>query len=169
MDSDRKHTACHEAGHAVAFHRLFNNRESGDLTIFPSGGTAGKHQAEALTFDVDTLIEPAEVEERENEALYSCAGYAALIVSGHSEEVASLGCESDFHCAQSNSERSLDIVKDAAVELMKQPENTRAVALIAGELERRETLDGAHVEVLMELLDGKLTRDEYENYLQLLE
>src|SRR4051812_19078555 len=94
-------TALHEAGHAVACKRLFPWRGVGDLTLVAQHdeGTAGSHETlEALDFAPSD--DPTETERQNEEfrkqAVYYCAGYAALIAAGYSKREASLGCGADF-------------------------------------------------------------------------
>ena len=158
----RTKTAYHEAGHAVAFHRLFPEGRLGlDVTIVPNPdrGTTGSHSAEEL-FDCGD-------EEIEAEAVYSCAGYAALIAAGFPAKVAKEGCESDFECAEQCSSRPLDHIQQEAVALLSRPENRRAVECVVTELLRRETLDWDLVVNLLNLVDGKTTEAEYQQYLTL--
>ena len=72
-------TAYHEAGHAVAFHRLFpRGRIGGSLSVEPDQqkGTAGRHSAEEMIFSLDE--DEGVIEDHcRREAAYACAGYAA--------------------------------------------------------------------------------------------
>jgi len=158
-------TACHEAGHAVAFVRLFDGREQGRVTIEPRGDAAGCHLAEVLSFPPTEDETPEQRATIENEAIYACAGYAALVATGYSKEEAGRGCDSDFEDAEAGSKKSLEIVKKEAVLLMSRPENMKAVARIAKELIQEKTLDADQVEILIEIEDGHTTEDEYKWYL----
>ena len=149
-------TAYHEAGHAVAFCRLFNNRMAGNVTINPDDLTRGKHEAE-----------DAEQHELDDEAIYACAGYAALVAAGYSELEALSGCESDFEIAKLIGSTSLATSKQLAIGLMSRPENIKGVDSVANALLERQTLDPFDVEALIEIADGKATEEEYQTYLTL--
>ena len=165
---DDEQTAIHEAGHAVAFYRLFEGRYGGPLTIEPTEETSGSHKAEELTFSLDVEDEDV-LDGREREGVYACAGYAALVAAGYPDDVAQLGCESDFEVATETSERDLAVVKLEAVELMSRPENITAVQRIAQELSSRKRLDSDVVDVLIEVADGIATEDEYQRFLSAFE
>ncbi len=160
-------TAIHEAGHAVAFYRLFGDavRYGHTLTIEPHEDVLGDHRAEELVFHgVGELT----VEQRlafENEAIYSCAGYAAVLATGYSDEAALAGCGSDFDKAERACDIPLDVSKEKAVELMTLPENTAAVARVAGELLSQSTLEWDEVEILIDVANGESTEQDYQRYL----
>jgi ATP-dependent Zn protease len=84
-------TAIHEAGHAVAFSRLFPARNLGNVSIIPDHdeGFAGACSSEGLWGDEDE-------EHLADHDTYVCAGYAAVLTAGYSEEEAAAGCENDF-------------------------------------------------------------------------
>ncbi len=163
---DRTHTAIHEAGHAVACVRLWETgRVVERVTIDRTGSQLGSHLAEEITFPAD---EPETAEQRrefENEAIYSCAGYAALIAAGYDEATAVLGCDPDFDIADYVTEEPLAEIKQEAVALMQRPKNIKAVSRVAEELLQRTTLDPLDVEVLIEIADGDATEDDYQTYL----
>jgi len=165
-EESRISTAYHEAGHAVAFYRLFGDaaRYGHTLTIEPHEDVLGDHRAEELVFHgVGELT----VEQRlafENEAIYSCAGYAAVLAAGYSDEAALGGCESDFDKAEGACDIPLDVSKEKAVELMTLPENTAAVARVAGELLSQSTLEWEEVEILIAIADGEATEQDYQQY-----
>ena len=96
----------------------------------------------------------------ENEAIYSCAGYAAVLAAGYSDEAALAGCESDFDKAERACDVPLDVSKEKAVELMTLPENTSAVARVAGELLSQSTLEWDEVEILIDVADGEATEQD---------
>ena len=165
MNKEFQETAYHEAGHAVAHVRLFDNRLADKVTIEPVVDIAGSHRAEELTFPHTEDVVPGEKEAFENEAIYACAGYAALIAAGYSEEEAERGCDSDFQNAEAVCEKALNEVKQEAVLLMSQLENIRAVSRIANELLDEMTLDSEQVEILIAIEDGDTTEEEYQDYL----
>ena len=149
-------TAYHEAGHAVAFYRLFDNRLAGNVSIKPDELNLGKHAAEG-----------AEEHELDNEAIYACAGYAALKAAGYSESEAILGCGSDFEIAEQVGDKPLHLIKKNAVGLMSRRENIEAVDKVASELLEQQVLDPFDVETLIEIADGNATEEEYQTYLAL--
>ena len=153
-------TAYHEAGHAVAFHRLFpDGRYGGTLSIVRREGLLGTHSAEAL-WDYSE-------DEGEAEAIYACAGYAAVLAAGYPAEVAEDGCESDFECAAHYCDRPLEEIKAQALALLRKPENKRAIERLVSELLKRETLDSDWVDALIGLADGEWTEEDYRMYLML--
>jgi len=90
----RKKTAIHEAGHAVAFYRLCGDdgRYGGRLTIEPHEELLGSHSAEELLFPWHEEVTAADQQAFENEALYACAGYAAMVAVDCTEKDALAGC-----------------------------------------------------------------------------
>ena len=95
-----------------------------------------------------------------------CAGYAALIATGYSDEVAILGCDDDMENAveliQSWSlSGSLAEWKSRSVTLMSSLENIRAIDFIAKALMHYETLDSGYLELLIERADGDIPEGEW--------
>ena len=84
-------TAIHEAGHAVAWNRLFSDRYMGSVSIIPNheDGLAGMCEGEGLWGNEDDR-------HLADHDTYGCAGYAAVLAAGYSEDEAAAGCESDF-------------------------------------------------------------------------
>ena len=162
-----KQTVIHEAGHAVAFYRLFGDdgRYGGRLTIEPHEESLGSHSAEELLFPWNEEVTAAEQQAFENEAIYACAGYAAVLAAGYSDEEAQAGCEPDFEAAQRVCHVPLDAIKDKAVALMTLPKNAAAVARVAGELLSRGALEWDEVEILIDVTDGEATEQDYKRYL----
>ena len=161
-----KSTATHEAGHAVAFYRLFGDaaRYGHTLTIEPHEDLLGSHRAEELVFHGVGELTAEQRLAFENEAIYSCAGYAAVLAGGYSDEEALAGCGSDFDKAERACDVRLDVSKENAVELMTLPENTSAVARVAGELLSQSTLEWDEVIILIEIADGEATEQDYQRY-----
>ena len=161
-----KETAIHEAGHAVAFYRLFGDaaRYGHTLTIEPHEDLLGSHRAEELVFHGVGELTAEQRLAFENEAIYSCAGYAAVLAAGYSDEAALAGCGSDFDKAERACDIPLNVSKEKAVELMTLPENTAAVARVAGELLSQSTLESDEVEILIAVADGKATEQDYQRY-----
>ncbi len=165
--TDLKQTAIHEAGHAIAFYRLFGDaaRYGHTLTIEPHEDLLGSHQAEEMVFHGVGELTAEQRLAFENEAIYSCAGYAAVLAAGYSDEAALAGCESDFDKAERACDVPLDMSKEKAVELMTLPVNTAAVAQVAGELLNQSTLEWDEVEILINVADGEATEQDYQRYL----
>jgi len=157
-------TAIHEAGHAVAFYRLFGDswRIGHTVSIKPEDGTAGHHAAEDLSFDGDDELTPDQRQMFENEAIYACAGYAAVVAAGYPEDEAENGCWSDFESAEKCSDKPLDEIKREAVLLMQN--NTQAVNRIVEELLKRKSLEFDEVEILIDVADGSATEEDYARY-----
>jgi len=157
-------TAIHEAGHAVALRRLWpGGRYAGELSIVSDGVLAGFHQQEELMIPVADNSPEAD-EALHNEAIVCCAGYAACIAHGYSEDEAAAGCDSDFEKVDT---KQLDAMKREAVELMRKPENLQAVERVADELLKRERIDGQTVDVLLEVAFGESSEADYRQYLQM--
>lgn len=154
-------TAIHEAGHAVAFCRLFpEGRIGGMVTIVAGHGNLGAHSSEELVFygAKQTDVERDMVRK---EAIYCCAGFAAAHVAGVANPEA--GCGQDFSQAQEIMD--LATAQRAAIDLMSLPENIAAVKLVADVLMQRQTIDHDHLAVLVELADGAITEADYLRYL----
>ena len=94
-----KETAIHEAGHAVAFYRLFGDaaRYGHTLTIEPHEDLLGSHRAEELVFHGVGELTAEQRLAFENEAIYSCASYAALLAAVQKATTtrAAIGCKGD--------------------------------------------------------------------------
>jgi len=163
---EQNKTAIHEAGHAVACYRLFgDDRYGGRLTIVPRGDLLGSHRAEELVFDGTEEVTAEERQAFENEAIYSCAGYAAMLAAGYAEEEALAGCEADFEKAERVCNVRLYVSKEKAMALMMQPQNIAAVARVAGELLSSSTLESEEIEILIDVADGEATEQDYQQYL----
>lgn len=165
MDGDReRHTAIHEAGHAVAYIRL--NLDHGGAEIVPKeeAGTLGSAAGEGLEHVWDK-------EQAGPAVLALCAGYAALAAAGHGDDVARGGTDSDFESAEHLIDfwalsGTLEDWMARAVVLMSSPENVAAVAKVAEHLLEHKRLDGDYIAVLVELADGDCTEQEFKQYLQ---
>ena len=166
-EENRIPTAYHEAGHAVAFYRLFGDaaRYGHTLTIEPHEDLLGSHRAEELVFHGVGELTAEQRLAFENEAIYSCAGYAAVLAAGYSDEAALAGCGSDFDKAERACDVPLNVSKEKAVKLMTLPENTSAVARVADELLSQSTLEWDEVVILIEVADGEATEQDYQRYL----
>ncbi len=164
---EQNKTAIHEAGHAVAFYRLFGDaaRYGHTLTIEPHEDLLGGHRAEELVFHGVGELTAEQRLAFENEAIYSCAGYAAVLAAGYSDEASLAGCGSDFDKAERACDVPLNMNKEKAVELMTLPENTSTVARVADELLSQSTLEWDEVVILIEVADGEATEQDYQRYL----
>lgn len=153
---DETTTAIHEAGHTVAWSRLFPSRYMIGVSIIPDyeDGAAGLCEGEGLWGDEDDEYLAA------HDAWY-CAGYAAVLAAGYSEDEAVAGCGSDFDGVHGD----LATAKTKALDLMQQQENVAAVRRIAEELMQRRALDPDHVTLLLNLSDGEVTESEYRQFL----
>ncbi len=63
MTDELYRTAIHEAGHAVAFIRLFPNQYGHTVTIEPDGGSLGTFSAEDVSF-VEACATQAEAQKQ---------------------------------------------------------------------------------------------------------
>lgn len=160
--TDVEQLAIHKAGHAVAFARLFGDswRVRERLSIESSGVKSPQNVAEELTH-----VGPGEslgemFRDFESDAIYACAGFAAVLVAGYSAPDAEGGCGSDFEAATHVSDLPLEELKSRAVELLKQPENVAAVARLSRELLERKTLDPTEVDMIIDVSDGLATEDD---------
>ena len=52
MEEQELKTAIHEAGHEIAFHRLFPKHDSIGLTVEPDDDSSGAHFSEQLTVKI---------------------------------------------------------------------------------------------------------------------
>jgi ATP-dependent Zn protease len=160
LSFDLKHTAIHEAGHAVAHQRL--NILQDKCTIVASDTRAGAVTAEG-TEHVWSM------EEAHDQVVAYCAGYAALVAAGVDEGTARLGADDDFDQATHliefwGLEGDLDTWCRKAKEFMGQPENLAAVQRVADELLRVETLDFDDIAILVDITDGLATEDDYARF-----
>lgn len=161
--SDLRSTAIHEAGHGVARFRLFPNEHFEHISIEQDDESLGQT---ILASDTTVISESATKEEGEKlfmaDAIFACAGYAACVVAGFSEEQALSGCGADFERAGHRKERACEL----SLEMLCRDENVRAVQLIADKLLEIKTIDYDHLGVLMELADGECSEEEYREYLE---
>ena len=160
-----KFTAIHEAGHAVAHIRF--NIEQYEATIVPSEGNRGSVTAEGENH----VWSP---EDAQNMVLAFCAGYAALVAAGWSRKTATRGARNDFDRAEGLIEQweldgALEDWLQKAVALMREPNNRRAVDLIAKELLERKTVPWLDLEDLVRVADGELSEEEFADLKKLSE
>ena len=94
-----------------------------------------------------------------------CAGYAAVIAAGFGEAEAAAGCYETDYSDFRKVHGDLDTAKAKAIDLMRKPENVKAVKRIADELLSRRRLHGDHIELLLQLEYVEITE---QKYLQLL-
>ena len=155
--TDVEQLAIHKAGHAVAHARLFGDgwRLRNTLSIEGAVGRGGDNVAQELS-----QVGPGEslgdmFRDSESDAIYACAGFAAMLVAGYSARDAEGGCGGDFTAATRISDLPLDKIKSKAVELLGQPENIAAVTRLSRELIDRRTLDPTEVELIIDISDGR--------------
>jgi hypothetical protein len=150
--SNEEVVAIHEAGHAVAYCRLFPQIEPSKpkwlrwlwkpaiVTIEGSGAVM-----------YVPLTPPNMYEEY---AVYACAGFAAEALAGSSDP--ERGAQTDFRMAMNRSRRPLDEIKREALTLLSRTENMLAVADVARELMKRRTLSLTTVrEIVVERTDER--------------
>ena len=159
-ESNIKHTAIYEAGHAVANVRIDDLKDQ--ITIDPGEGLLGGLIAEGKNHVRNAKDAAKQV--------YSyCAGYAALMALGYSAEVPCLGAGDDFENASDLLEMwdlpgTLDEWLNRSAEFMSEPKNIRAVEFVANALMEYKTLDGDYVEMLVEWADGNMTDEEWRQF-----
>lgn len=90
-----------------------------------------------------------------------CAGYAAVVVAGFSEAEAAAGCDETDECDFRKVYGDLEAAKAKAIDLMREPENVKAVKRIADELLLRHRLHGDHIGLLLDLPYWEITEQEY--------
>ncbi len=164
-DPELYRTAIHEAGHAVAFVRLFPGRYGDTVTIEPEAGNLGAFTAEDVSFVEASATEDDARQQFLNHAVYCCAGYAAVLATGEPEHVAVRGCELDFEQA----EPFLEEGKRIATALMSQPGNVKAVKMLADELLQRRTMIWDLTAVLIDVADGEATPEDYQGFLAFMQ
>ena len=155
--TDLKRTAYHEAGHSVAHLRLGVLQAM--TTIKAGAGTLGHVTAEGKEHVWSE-------EDAEKQVLCYCAGYAALMAAGYSQDAAMLGTEDDFENASDliaawSLSGTLDEWRARSVELMNRPENIRAVEAVARALMDHESLDDGYIDLLVDLVDGNISKQEW--------
>lgn len=161
--NDRREIALHEAGHALAHVRLLVDHDGAHILSDEEAGLLGAATGAGVRHVWGA-------NEAKDMVIAFCAGNGALKAAGYPEEVALAGTGDDFEQAQDLLDfwgiaGDLSVWKDAAVELMRRPENVAAVALIAQNLLDRDRLDGELVEVLVNLADGEATEEDFQRYL----
>ena len=162
-----RHTAFHEAGHAVAHCRLniqqvFISIDQEDI-YDDEGNLIGTTHGKAIAEGVEHVYDQVQAGDQ---TLAYYAGYAALLAAGYSEEDASRGADDDFALAgylidfwQIGDETEW---KQKAKILMRDEANILAVARVAEELllERRLVMD--QIGALIDVADGGIPEQEYQ-------
>lgn len=165
MDDDLlRRTATHEAGRAVARVRLQLDHQGANLVPI-NGGLLGASAG-------DRGEDVWEAERAKLATIACCAGYAALIAAGLSEDDACAVTGDDFDKANKligdwALQNSIEVWKLLAVDLMRRTANVAAVALVAQHLQVLQQLDVDYVEQLIHLADGDTTEQEFAEYLKL--
>ncbi|PWB40709.1 MAG: hypothetical protein C3F19_09455 [Rhodocyclales bacterium] len=154
----RWQTAIHEAGHALA--RVRFNLYIGNTTIVQDGNILGASSGEESWGTRKC---------GEIEVLVFCAGYAAVVASGIATTKAIEGCWQDFDEAVRIIEYwGLDPLaawQQRAVKMMQQPENIRAVELIASKLTEHQMIGPDYLACLVALSDGEVSEKDFSEYL----
>ncbi|NBA96297.1 hypothetical protein [Pseudomonas sp. R5(2019)] len=161
MTSNYK-TAIHEAGHCVAQARCALQGGWTSIIPDPENNLGGYCEGES---SVDSRHEALRV------TMVCLAGYAAVVASGMGEAVALEGTGDDFenaaYLALDWNLGTRQRLKSNAVEMMRQPENVRAVALVAEHLLIHRRLDADYTDVLISVSDGETTQGEWDEFLML--
>lgn len=163
---DKRKIAVHEAGHLVAHMRLGIDQEG--ATIVPKNMPGGRRAGAVVAAGVEHVWNK---EEAGPMVLAFCAGYAAVVAAGYSDDDARTGTGDDFEQAAHLIDYwglpgDLESWLPQAVELMRRPENVVAVTLVARHLLRHQALDSDYLGALVDLADGKITEAEFVQYLQ---
>ncbi|UCC45163.1 MAG: hypothetical protein JSU65_04410 [Candidatus Zixiibacteriota bacterium] len=158
---ERKHTAYHEAGHAVAHLRLGILQDK--ATIQPHANNLGAVTAEGVEHVWDA-------EDAHKQLLGYCAGYAALVAAGYSNDDARSGADDDMENAAELVRKwpsigTLDEGQRQAVTLMSSAENIRAVDYVARALMKHETLEADYMINLVGWADGDMTDEEWLDFI----
>jgi hypothetical protein len=146
----------HEIGHSVMASR--HNMAVAVVHIMSAEGNLGA--------SVDETEYRSSREAAECWVLTCLAGYAALAAAGLTEPEA--GCDDDFEKAQDALDLwemgAIEQWKSRAVEIMRQPENLRAVDLLAERLVRDRQMDGQLFAVLLSWADGEIDDEGLAQY-----
>ena len=156
--------AIHEAGHAVAYFRMFPGSYAKLVTIESDEDMdlAGYlWPAHDISVFEEGTPEAVADELIANRALVACAGYAACILFDWPDEEAASICYQDFEQAGDLK----DYGTSAALELLRTNVNINAVTIIAEELMGKGTIDSEQVSILMDVADAKITMDDYREFL----
>ncbi len=147
--TEKEMTAYHEAGHTVAAFRF--GHPHGFVSIVPNDatGTAGHSCCE----DSD---EPEEM------VIKLLAGYAAQVEAGGNEADARAGSWSDFEEAQRWLSKGTELPIEEARQFVRQ--NWKAIERFKDELLKHNVLDGQVTDVLMDVVNGDTTEEEYALY-----
>jgi sugar phosphate isomerase/epimerase len=160
--ADRKslaEVAHHEAGHAVADHRL--GFTSFGCTVVPNDaentlGSAGQYDGWEDADEARSFVT----------SLY--AGYCAEVVFGADERGARHGARYDFERAAEVLAWLADTTEaaglEAAFRFVREPAKWNAIMTVAAELEKCGTLDGTEVEILIDVADGTVQRSDLDQY-----
>jgi hypothetical protein len=172
MAERRRFIAYHEAGHAVAQHRL--GFTSLGCTITPANDYAGlaSHMDDDFAFATraDDGVYEIPPEKTRDLLIVNFAGYCAQIQAGDTEEMARIGASEDFETAEER-RLAIGLSEDDCIKLagdfVREASNWLAIEAIAEELLLRETLGGDEVDILFDVLAGECTRADLDNFRRL--
>ena len=166
MKTDRKLTAYHEAGHAIAAHRLDNRILIHSLSIRSEAGSLGQFRSEGLEAR-------ASDEQIQNEIIVLYAGEAAEAFAG----VKAIRREEGL--VYSDLIKARDLLDVLHKPEMKEQLRAKAEALVSGdenalhmiasELMEHGHLDGEEFAILMDISDGRAAANALEVYRQFRE
>lgn len=170
---DLRFTAFHEAGHAVADHRFGFRCMGCSIEPDDAEGTAGRAAPGGDDFSFATLAPdgvydiPAEATRNRITSLY--AGYCAAITAGESEARARQGASQDFEqAAQLRAGLPGDVSEHeclaVALVFVCEPQNWRAIELVATELLEHKSLSGDVFEIVVDVADGETTPEALAIY-----
>ena len=160
----RQRTAIHEAGHAVAHCRL--KIEQARVSIVPNDEE--NQLGSVLSQGAESVWSR---EEAEPMVMAYLAGYAALVAAGIAPDEAIVGAESDLESAESlisfwGLDGTIETWKASLVVMMSRPENYAAVKRVAQELIETPTSCGESVAIMVEIVDGECSEDDYLRWKQ---
>ena len=165
--SNDRHTAIHEAGHAVAHHRLnimqaYVSIESENI-YDDEGNLMGQNLGRVTAEGAKHVYSKAEAEDQ---ALAFCSGYAALLAAGYSEAEALRGADDDFEWTRYLIDRwqlaDESEWRRKALSTMCEAVNIAAVARISEELLEERRLEMHLIELLVDVADGQITEEKYQ-------
>jgi hypothetical protein len=156
-----RHTAIHEAGHALAHIRLRILQTT--ATIVRDKDRLGAVHAEDSVWNAQEAAE---------QVLSLCSGYGALRACGYDDRDARLGADEDFEEAERLIEfwalESLEDWLKKAVEFHSTPKNRKAIGLLADGLLKYKTLSASFMDCLVDYSDGEMSESEWKQYREVI-